>query len=100
MKDLKQMSLVLRKLVFGVADQVRHKPGCTVIENDQRLEISDLGSRGIALSVWQNKGADQLRGYREADLRLCFRICKYPVFSGRGSTYRTYVYFADSVILC
>ena len=23
-----------------------------------------------------NKGADQLRGYRKADLRLCFRICK------------------------
>ena len=21
----------------------------------------------------ENKGADQLRGYREADLRLCFR---------------------------
>ena len=33
----------------------------------------------------ENKGADQLRGYREADLRLCFRICKNPVFSGRGS---------------
>ena len=23
----------------------------------------------------ENKGADQLRGYREADLRLCFRLC-------------------------
>ena len=28
----------------------------------------------------ENKGADQLRGYREADLRLCFRICKNQVF--------------------
>ena len=28
----------------------------------------------------ENKGADQLRGYREADLRLCFRICKLLVF--------------------
>ena len=28
-------------------------------------------------------------GYREADLRLCFRICKKPVFSQRGS------YFLD-----
>ena len=35
----------------------------------------------------ENKGADQLRGYREADLRLCFRICKNPVFSRRGSFY-------------
>ena len=33
----------------------------------------------------ENKGADQLRGHREADLRLCFRICKKPVFSRRGS---------------
>ena len=29
----------------------------------------------------ENKGADQLRGDREADLRLCFRICKKPVLS-------------------
>ena len=29
--------------------------------------------------------ADQLRGYRETDLRLCFRISKKPVFSRRGS---------------
>ena len=28
-----QMSLVLRKPVFGVFDQVRHKPGCIVIED-------------------------------------------------------------------
>ena len=37
----------------------------------------------------ENKGADQLRGYREADLRLSFRICKKPVFSRRGSFNRT-----------
>ena len=29
----------------------------------------------------ENKDADQLRGYREADLRLCFRPCKLLVFS-------------------
>ena len=33
----------------------------------------------------ENKGADQLRGYREADLCLCSRICKKPVFSLHGS---------------
>ena len=27
------MSLVVRKPVFGVSDQVRHKPGCAVIED-------------------------------------------------------------------
>ena len=29
----------------------------------------------------ENKGADQLRNYCEADLRLCFRTGKIPVFS-------------------
>ena len=29
----------------------------------------------------KNKGADQLRSYCEADLRLCFCICKMFVFS-------------------
>ena len=33
----------------------------------------------------EKKGADQLCGYRTTDLRLCFRICKNPVFSRRGS---------------
>ena len=52
-------------------------------------------ARGLKFPLWvveglyypysENKGADQLRGYREADLRLCFRICKNPVFSRRGS---------------
>ena len=28
----------------------------------------------------ENKGADQLRGYREADLRLCFRLGRLLVF--------------------
>ena len=33
----------------------------------------------------ETKGADQLRGYREADLRLCFCIWKKTVFLRRGS---------------
>ena len=28
----------------------------------------------------ENKGADQLCGYCEADLRLCFRLCRLLVF--------------------
>ena len=39
---------------------------------------------GLYYLCSENKGADQLRGYREADLRLCFRICEKPVFSRRG----------------
>ena len=33
----------------------------------------------------ENKGADQLRGYREADLHLCFRLCRLLVFPCGGS---------------
>ena len=33
----------------------------------------------------ENKGADQLRNYCEADLHLCFRLCKLLVFSRGGS---------------
>ena len=40
----------------------------------------------------ENKGADQLRSYREADLRLCFRICKKTVFSRRGSNFCGSIY--------
>ena len=47
---LQHLSLVVRKPVFEVSDQVPHKPGCTATEDGQRLEISDLGSRGIILS--------------------------------------------------
>ena len=31
--------------------QVQHKPGCTVTEDGKRLEILDLESQGIVLSV-------------------------------------------------
>ena len=40
---------------------------------------------GLYYPFGENKGADRLRGYRKADLRLCFRICKKTVFSRRGS---------------
>ena len=36
---------------------------------------------GLYYPCSENEGADQLRGYREADLRLCFRICRNPIFS-------------------
>ena len=45
------MSLVVRKTVFRVSDQVRHTPGCSATEDGYRLEILDLGSNGNVLSV-------------------------------------------------
>ena len=74
-----QFEPLRRKPVFGVSDQVRHKPSCTTTEYDWKLEISYLGSRGIGLSV--QRKTKTLISYREADLRLCLRICKKPGFS-------------------
>ena len=34
-----------------VSHLVRHKPGCTALEDGKRLEISDFESRGIVLSM-------------------------------------------------
>ena len=48
-----------------------------------KFRIKKVG--GLYYLYSENKGADQLRGYREADLRLCFRICKMLVFSLCGS---------------
>ena len=72
----------MRKPVFGVSEQVRHKLGCTVTEDGYKLEILDLESRAIVVSICsKNKGAEQLGSYCAADLRPCFCICKKTVFS-------------------
>ena len=75
------MSLVVRKPVFGVSNQVRDKPDCTVTEEGRGLKFRILEVEGLYYPSSKNKGtdsfrADQLRGYRDADLRLYFRICK------------------------
>ena len=59
-------------------------------DTNQAVQLQKM-ARGLKFRIWkveglyyicsENIGADQLRGYREADLRLCFRICKTLVFS-------------------
>ena len=59
-------------------------------DTNQAVQLQKM-IRGLKFRIWkveglyylcnENKGADQLRGYREAYLRLCFRICKMLVFS-------------------
>ena len=53
------MSLVTRKPVFGVCDQVRLKPACSATETSKSLEMLDLENRNMILSNRNNKGADQ-----------------------------------------
>ena len=55
----------MRKPVFGVSDQVPHK-----MAKGLKFRIEEV--EGIYYLCSENKGADQLRGYREADLRLFF----------------------------
>ena len=77
---LAYMSLVQRKPVFGVSDQVRHK-AVQLQKMARGLKVWILEVVGLYYLCSENKGADQLRGYSTADLRLCFHICKKPVFS-------------------
>ena len=49
--DEKKMSNVTRKPVFGVSDQVRHKPACNTTEDHNMLEMVGLGYRGTVLSA-------------------------------------------------
>ena len=49
------------------------------------LKFWDYAEEELYYPSSENKGADQLRGYREADLRLCFRLCRLLVFPWGGT---------------
>ena len=53
-----------------------------------------LRRRGIVLIVLPKQGAVQLRGNREADLRLCFHTSILLVFLCSGSYYKSKNYFS------
>ena len=71
----------MRKPVFGVSEQADTNRAVhpQMIARSLKFQIKEVG--GLNYPCSENKGADQLRGYREADLHLCIRICKNPVFS-------------------
>ena len=80
------LSLFVRKPVHGGSDQVRQKLDCAPTAELLRcwkFRIKEV--EGSYYPCSENKGADQLRGYREAVLPLCFCICKKTIFSWRGS---------------
>ena len=52
---------------------------------DRSLKFRTSEEEKLSYPCSENKGADQLCSYCEADLRLCFRIGKYPVFMSRDS---------------
>ena len=75
------MSRVVRKSVFRVSDQSDTNRATRPHKMVRGLKFRMKEVEGLYYLCGENKGADQLRSYREADLRLCFRICKKPVFS-------------------
>ena len=56
-------------------------------KKDRNLKFWIKEEEEVHYPCSENKGADQLRGYREADLRLCFRICRLLVFFMRRLNY-------------
>ena len=63
---------------------------------DLKFRIKEV--EGLYYLCSKNKGADQLRSYLEANLHLCYRISKKPVFSRRGS-YGTVMLQKDADII-
>ena len=52
---LSDLSHVVRKPVFGVADKVRHKSGCTAAEDGKWLEIGLRNKRDFTIYVAKTK---------------------------------------------
>ena len=48
----------------------------------------------------ENKGTDQLRRYREADLRLCFRICKSLISHDAAQMLSVLIFYWDHFLTC
>ena len=68
----------MRKPVFGVSNQVRALQS-QKMARCVKFRIQEV--EGLYCPRSKNKGAVQLHGYHEADLRPCFGICKKSVFS-------------------
>ena len=76
------MSLVVRKPVFGVSDQVPHKPGCTATKDGYRLEISNLGSqRDRTIRIAKTKALISCAVTAQLTCVFVFAYAKKPVFS-------------------
>ena len=75
------MSRVMRKPTLWFATWSDTNQAVQLQKMARGLKFRIQEEEGLYYPSSENKGADQLRGYREVDLRLCFRICKMLVFS-------------------
>ena len=79
--DTKQLSRVMRKPTFWFPTWSDTNRAVQLQKMATGLEFRIKKVEGLYYLCSENKGADKLRGCREADLRLFFRICKMLVFS-------------------
>ena len=70
----------MRKPTFGLSTWSDTNQAVQLQRIARGLKFQILEVGGLDYLCSENKGADQVRGYRDADLRLCFRICKMLVF--------------------
>ena len=71
----------MRNPVFGVPTRSDTNRAVQPQKMARGLKFRIKKEEGSHYPCSENKGADQLCSYCEADLRLCFRECIKPVFS-------------------
>ena len=75
------MSRVMRKPTFWFQTWSDTNQAVQLQKMVRGLKFRIKKVEGLPYLCSENKGPDQVRGYREADLRLCFCIYKMLVFS-------------------
>ena len=66
----------MRKPIIGDSDQADTNRAAQLQKIARGFKFRIKEEEELHYQCSENKGADQLCGYREADLHLCFRICK------------------------
>ena len=83
--DVNHTIRVMRKPVVGLSTRSDTNQAVQPQKMARDLEFQTKENEGLHYLCRENKGADQLRCYCAADLRICFHICKNQGFSCRGS---------------
>ena len=79
------LSLCMRKPAIWVPTRSDTNRAVQSKKQARSLEFRIYEEVKVYYPCSENKGADQLCGYREADRRLCFHICRLLVFPCSGS---------------
>ena len=71
----RNLSRIMRKPTFWFSTWSDENQAVQSRKTARDLKFRMYEVEGLYYPCSENKDADQLRGYREADLCLCFRIC-------------------------